>query len=79
VLLVPVWLGVWLTAVCACTPTALNMAATAETANSPFKVLFFCIFALLTLLLKLAPGGNDRAQARVQMTTAVAKCIAVFS
>jgi hypothetical protein len=43
VLLVPVWDGVWLVAVWACTPKALNMAATADTASSPFKVLFFCM------------------------------------
>jgi hypothetical protein len=47
VLDVPDWLGVALAAdedaVWAWTPKALNMAATAETASKPFKVLFFCI------------------------------------
>jgi hypothetical protein len=56
------------------------MAATAETASSPFKVLFFCIFRSPDFVMGLAPGGTSRAQARrVQMTTAVAKSIAVFS
>src|SRR5206468_5541691 len=43
---VPVWPMLWPAAVVldwACTPKLLNMAATADTASSPFKVLLFCI------------------------------------
>ena len=37
-------LGFELSDVWACTPTALNMAATVETASSPFKTFLFCMF-----------------------------------